>query len=83
MSELTDYSGEFDPEFSHDKLSKETLLKLLEAYSQYMHRIDAYWYLSVKDNWGNDAALDCDIRVLEKGKSYEVQLIRNLLNIQG
>ena len=83
MSELIDYSGEFDPEFSHDKLSKETLLKLLEAYSQYMHRIDPYWYLSVKDNWGNDAALDCDIRVLEKGKLYEVQLIRNLLNIQG
>lgn len=83
MTELVDYSGEFDPEFSHNKLTREKLLELLEAYSQYMHRMDAYWYLSVKEKWGNDEALDCDIKVLEKSKLYEVPAICDLLNIHG
>lgn len=41
MPELADYSSKFDPEFSHVKFSKETLLKLLKAYSEYIRRIDA------------------------------------------
>ena len=69
MSELIDYSGKFDPEFSHDKFTKETLLNLVKAYSEYMRRIDGFWYLTVKDKWGNDEAIDCDLRVWEKSKA--------------
>ena len=42
MEELTDYSGEFDPNFSHENLSKEILLKLLHMYNGYLQRVDAY-----------------------------------------
>jgi len=86
VAELVDYSGKFDPEFSYDKLSKETLLKLLEGYAGYMLRIDAYWYLTVMDKWGNDEALDCDRRVWLEGKKlslYEAKTISSLLNIHG
>ena len=31
MQELTDYSGPFDPSFSHERLSKKTLHRLLRA----------------------------------------------------
>ena len=53
MTELVDYSGGFDPAFSQEKLRKETLLKLLRAYNDYMLRIDGYWYLTVMNKWGN------------------------------
>ena len=83
MSDLLDYSGKFDPEFTHDKFSKKTLLKLLKAYSEYMYRIDGYWYLTVMGKWGNDEAFDCDMKVWEKGMRYEQRVISSLMNIQG
>lgn len=83
MPELADYSGKFDPGFSHDKFSKETLIRLLKAYSEYMLRIDGFWYLTVMDKWGNDEALDSDIKIWEKCKLYEMRTISTLLNIQG
>jgi len=83
MAELIDYSGKFDPRFSHDKFSKETLLKLLKTYSQYMLRIDGYWYLTVMDKWGNDEAFDCDTKVWEKAELFELQAMSSVLNIHG
>ena len=83
MTELTDYSGGFDPTFSHEKLTKETLLKLLKAYNQYILRVDGYWYLTVMNKWGNDEALDCDIKVWEKAQLWEMKTISSLLNIRG
>ncbi|NQT71216.1 MAG: hypothetical protein HQ553_00430 [Chloroflexi bacterium] len=83
MVELIDYSGEFDPEFSHDKFAKETLLKLLETYSEYIRKIDAFWYLTVMEKWGNDEAVECDIKVWEKAKLFELQAISSTLNIKG
>jgi hypothetical protein len=83
VTELTDYSGRFDPEFSYDKFTKETLLKLLKTYAEYMLRIDGYWYLNVMDKWGNDEAFDCDVRVWEKAQVYETKTMSSLLNIHG
>ncbi len=81
--ELTDYSGEYDPEFSHDQFTKETLLKLLKTYNEYMLRVDGYWYLTVMDKWGNDEAFDCDVKVWKKAQMFEVKTISELLNIHG
>ena len=81
--ELIDYSGEYDPEFSHDKFSKETLLKLLKTYNEYMLRVDGHWYLTVMNKWGNDEAFDCDVKVWEKAQMFELKTITELLNIQG
>lgn len=83
MTELFDYSGEFDPDFSHENLSKETLIGLLEAYSDYILKIDGFWYLKVMEQWGNDEARECDIRVLERGKQFELKAITELLKIEG
>ena len=83
MKELTDYSGKFDPHFSHDKFTKETILKLLKAYSEYVLRIDGFWYLTVMNKWGNDEALDCDIKVWEKAILWEMRTISTILNVHG
>jgi len=34
--ELVDYSGKFDPDFSFEKLTKETLLKLSRSDAEYV-----------------------------------------------
>ena len=83
MSELADYSGEYDPEFSHDKFTKEMLLQLLQVYSEYILRIDGFWYLTVMNRWGNDVAVDCDIEVWEKAKLFELKSISEACKIQG
>lgn len=83
MGELPDYSGDYDPEFSHGNLSKETLLKLLRTYNEYMLRIDGFWYLTVMNKWGNDEAFDCDVQVWEKAQPWEMKAVSKVLNIQG
>ena len=83
VAELVDYSGKFDPEFSHDKLTKETLFNLLKAGSEYLRRIDGFWYLIVADKWGNNEAIDCDLMVWEKSRPYSIKTLTKLLNIRG
>ena len=80
---LRDYSGGFNPNFGYDKLDRETLVRLLNAYSEYMRRIDAHWYLAVMEKFGNDEALDCDGRVWEKLVTYEMKVMSDLFDIRG
>ena len=81
--EYVDYSGDYDPAFNHSRFLKETLLNLLHSYAQYILRIDGYWYLNVMDRWGNDEALEADIKVWEKAQVWEIDRISKLLNIRG
>ena len=83
MTELVDYSGNLIPKFSHDKFTKETLLKLLKLDSEYLLRIDGYWYLTVMNKWGNEEAFDCDTKVWEKLQLYEAKTVSSVLNIHG
>lgn len=81
--ELVGYSGAFDPDFKPDKLSRETLLKIVKTYSEYIRRVDGHWYVAVMDRWGNGEALDCDVRIWEKLCVWELRTMTNLLNIHG
>jgi len=84
MTELMDYSGEFESDLSMAKFSKQTLLKLIKAYSDYLIKVDAFWFLTVKDRWGKEAANECDIEILKNmSKPYEVKLFNSLLGIRG
>jgi hypothetical protein len=83
MKEYIDYSGGFDPSFNFDNLNKETLVALLKLYGKYLLRIDGFWYLSVKDKFGNDGAFACDVEVWERLQPWEVKVFSELLNIRG
>ncbi len=84
MSEIADYSGPFDPRFSHDKLNREALLRLLKAYGEYLVRVDGFWYITVMNRVGNDIAFDCDTRVWEERLLlYDLKLTTSNLNIHG
>ena len=83
VAELADYSGEFDPQFAYDKFAKETLLKLLKTYSEYLLRIYGHWYLAVMNECGNDVAFNCDVKAWEQIQLWELQAISSALNIHG
>ena len=81
--ELSNYSGEFDPEFRHEKLNKKILVKLLKTYSDQMFRVDGLWYVMVQDRLGTEEAYDLDIRVWDKAELLEIRSICDVLKIHG
>jgi hypothetical protein len=83
MAELKDYSGQFDPDFNYEKLSKGATLKMLKASSDYIRMIDGYWYLAVMKECGNDLAFKMDSDIWEKLGAYTMELTRRMLNIKG
>lgn len=43
MAQTADYSGPFDPHWSPELLTREALLRLVKAYSDYIYIMDASW----------------------------------------
>ena len=80
---LEDYSGEFDPDIGFEKFSRDALIDLLKAYARLYLAVDGFWYLAVKEKLGNEAALECDMKVWERGVKYEFDRVTGALNIQG
>ncbi len=84
MAEMADYSGPFQPQWSPADLDREALLRLVKAYSDYIYRIDASWYMTVKGRSGNEEAFACDRHVWEKKlQTYELKMLTAALNIRG
>jgi len=83
MTDLVDYSGEFEPEFSHDTFTRETLFSLFKFYAAYLKFVDGIWYSTVSERWSGKEALECDIGMLKRDRAYEAKMLSNLLNIQG
>ncbi|GAG47349.1 unnamed protein product, partial [marine sediment metagenome] len=83
MEKLTDYSGELLPELDPENFSSDTLRELLKLYSKLYMGLDGFWYLTVMERFGNDAALDCDVKVWDRAGRYEMRSVTKQLNIQG
>ena len=81
--EYRDYSREFDPNFSWQSFSKDTLIELLHLYGQLLIGVDGFWYLSVKESISDEQALVCDMWVWERFVRYEFSRTTKLMNIQG
>ncbi|MFA5055683.1 MAG: DUF6125 family protein [Dehalococcoidia bacterium] len=80
---LNDYSGPFQPDFSHEKLSREALLRILKANSVYLRRLDATWYATVMKKRGNELAFECDAEIWERFINYELDVLCRTLDIRG
>ena len=80
---LRDYSGEFAPDLKLECFSRTTLIDLLKLYSRFYLAMDGFWYLSIKEKFGNAEALDRDLWVWKRGGKYEIERIVKLLKISG
>jgi hypothetical protein len=78
-----DYSGAFDSGFSQEKLSREMLLKVAKAGSDYLRRLDGNWYVTVMKRFSSDAAFDCDVKIWEKFIIYESKSVSEMFGISG
>jgi hypothetical protein len=68
--------------FDFKKCSKGTLIDLLDQYSRLYLTLDAFWYLSIKAEFGNAKALEHDLQVWEKLCQREVDGVSKALKIK-
>jgi len=83
LTELADYSGEFNPDIKYDDFSKEVIVNALNAFGEFSHKLDGIWYLAVKELVGNDKALACDMKVWERAKGLLAELTTRVFGIKG
>jgi len=81
LTELADYSGEFNPDIGFADFSKDFLLSALGVYGEYAYIIDAFWYLGVKEKRGAEEASSHNRRTLEKSVLYEIDKARQIYKI--
>ncbi|MBI2869275.1 MAG: hypothetical protein HYX96_05570 [Chloroflexi bacterium] len=71
------------PHLPVDDLPREKLLELLKLYGRLYLAMDGFWFLSVRQHLGNQAALDCDIATWARMSAYEMSRITRLMDIKG
>jgi hypothetical protein len=74
--------GKSQLQFGLEQYDRETLLKLMKAYSRLYISVDGFWYLAVKNDAGDGKALDYDIWVWEKMYKREIDRITAALGIK-
>jgi len=68
---------------SPQEMPRDTLIRLVKAYCRLYQVVDAHWYLSIQDKWGNDAAMERDFWVWERLPRSEVEAVSKLLGVEG
>ncbi len=64
-----------------DDLSKDDLIKMVKMFSKDYLTLDGLWFLGVEDKYGQDAAIEIDIRVWERLGSIEARRIKQTFDI--
>lgn len=83
MKNLEDYSGPFRSDIKLEDFSREKLIELVRLYTKLYIAIDGFWFLAVKEKFGEEAALDCDLWAWGKQIPYEMKRIGQALKIEG
>ena len=84
MVDLDDYSGDYNPDISFKDFSKETLIKLIEAYQITFIGLMGMWNnvnrrrMSVEEAWD----LDADVYE-EQVRKFEIPLVTQAMGIKG
>ena len=64
-----------------ERLSKETLIKLIEVYGKNWLTLDGLWFQGVEEKYSMDAALEIDLRMWMRQPITEAKRIKEALNI--
>jgi Family of unknown function (DUF6125) len=70
------------PNESLESLSKETLIKLVEAYSRNWKSLDGLWFNSVESAYGVDAAVELDLQNWAVQAVLEARRLKEALMIE-
>lgn len=83
MAERKDYSGDFDPDFRFEDLSKEALVRLVREFALVAQLLDRALFASVALRFGRQAIEDLAIDEWRGASPIYTQRIREIMNIEG
>ncbi len=83
MEELQDYNGPFRPDIKYEDFSKETLVKLLQAYCKEILVLDSFWQEQAVKRIGEQDARECLIENWCRIGRHEMKWTMQALNIEG
>lgn len=83
MSELTDYTGEFQPGLKLEDFSKQALVDLWRATCRLLIGIDGHWYNLVKERLGEEQTFEINNQVWVDMVPREKRWITDLMKIDG
>ncbi|HEY7488672.1 MAG TPA: hypothetical protein VH912_29800 [Streptosporangiaceae bacterium] len=80
---LDDYSGEFDPGFRFEDLSKEALVRLVREYALIVHLLDRSVFIAIGLRYGQRAVEEIAIEEWRGAGPIYTQRIREIMKIEG
>jgi hypothetical protein len=83
MAERKDYSGEFDPGFRYEDLSKEALVRLVREYALIAQLLDRSVFAAVGLRYGQQAVEELAIEEWRGASPIYTERIRKVMNIEG
>jgi len=83
MAERKDYSGEFDPGFRYEDLSKEALVRLVREYALIAQLLDRSVFAAIGLRYGQQAVEDLAIEEWRGASPIYTERIRKIMNIEG
>jgi hypothetical protein len=83
MAERKDYSGEFDPAFRYEDLSKEALVRLVREYALIAQLLDRSVFAAIGLRYGQQAVEELAIEEWRGASPIYTERIRKIMNIDG
>lgn len=83
MGERDDYSGDFDPDFRFEDLSKEALVRLVREYALIAQLLDRSGMASVGMRFGQEAVEQVAIDEWKGASPIYTERIRKIMKIEG
>jgi hypothetical protein len=78
-----DYSGDFDPDFRYEDLSREALVRLVREYALIAQLLDRSVFAAIGMRYGQDAVTDLAIEEWRGASPIYTERIRKIMNIEG
>ena len=83
MTERNDYSGEFDPDFDYEDLSKEALVRLVREYALTVHLLDRSMCAAIGIRFGMEAMQDLAIEEWRGASPVYGERLRRAMAVEG
>jgi hypothetical protein len=83
MPERDDYSGEFDPDFRFEDLSKAALVRLVREYALIVHLLDRSVFAAIGLRYGQQAVEEIAIEEWRGASPIYTERIRKVMGIEG
>lgn len=82
-AERADYSGEFDPDFRYEDLSKEALVRLVREFAQIVHILDRSMCAAIGMSHGGDEVNRLAIEEWRGASPVYGERLRKIMNVKG